>query len=174
MTKSFSKMKSPIMLFLIAMCGFSSATSIITPRIEVDPKSAVGLTDNANVRCTVIGEGADNSVVVDLRTKKGFIDIGVNITVGDESGDLLSALISPQPSGEWMAYRFTIRKVLLDSVRIELYRSKHSFNMNLRGLPVRSRNNAGEKAGTGQPASCPESKPEGNQKPQPKSEGRSR
>ena len=37
----------------------------------------------------------------------------------------------------------------------------------------RTKNN-GEQSGTGQPATRPESKPEGGQKPQPKSEGRSR
>lgn len=162
-----------IILSTIAEGQHRLGAYVPVPRINVDPKSPEGFTDNPNLRC-MAKLAADGNVLVEFRAKKSFTVNGVNLTISDEAGDIVSALLAPTPDGEWVSYCFTLRGASLDRAVIDVYAPEQSGRISLKGLPVHVEQKKVEQGGAGHPATRPESKSEGSDKPQPESEGRSR
>ena len=111
---------------------------VAIPKITVDPKSVEGVSDNANIRCLIYFVD-EHKILVNLIAKKGFIDIGVNLTISDDSGDLLSTLIAPIQKNEWVTYSFTLKRKFQDRCSFEIYRSTQSYRLKIKGLPIRKK-----------------------------------
>jgi hypothetical protein len=142
-------MKSVIALLLLASPIVAENRAmgpyIPVPRINVDPKSPEGTTDNPNLRCTAkIANGG--KVVVEIKAKNGYAVDGVNLTISDDSGVVVSAVLAPILDGEWVSYCFTLRRVYLDRAVIDVYAPEQSGRICLKGLPIRTDNKHGEQA----------------------------
>jgi hypothetical protein len=81
----------------------------------------------------------------------------------------------PPDKQEFLTFDFTVRSSLEKTTTINVGRNKgmRTYYTSYR-LPLQSVKTTAEQAGTGQPATRPESKSEGGDKPQPEADGRSR
>ncbi len=127
-----------VLLSAVFLVGESFGSGLPVPKlVTLDAKSTDGGTSEKEVRCRVT-KAEKGFVVVEIKTRKGFIGIGINAELRDQNGSVLASMMLQQfDEKEWMAARITIRDDLYERASFSLYRVDSQLILSLKDAVVR-------------------------------------
>lgn len=127
-----------VILTYVSLLGESSGSGLQVPRlVTLDAQSVDGGTSEKEVRCRVT-QPEKGFVVVEIRTRKGYLGLGINAELSDQTGSVVASMMLQQfDEKEWMAARITMRDDVYKRASFSLYRKDSQLILSLKDAIVR-------------------------------------
>jgi hypothetical protein len=122
-----------VILPFVSLLGESSGSGLQVPRlVTLDAQSVDEGTSEKEVRCRAT-QAEKGFVVVEIRTRKGCLGLGINAELSDQNGSFVASMMLQQfEEKEWMAARITMRDDVYNRASFPLHRKDSQLILSLK------------------------------------------